>query len=110
MYKDSTQAMTAGSPSNCVGGMSTGKGPEREPVATEILRAAEGLHKRACSLNDRMANKLSPITRDLGPAEDNAPGCAERCIPPFFEQLRQNFRMIEIYLNGMEDTLDRVEL
>ncbi len=95
---------------NAVGPGSCAVGKEREPAAFEVLQFAENLSKRACNLNDRMGNKLSVIARDCGPQTVCEAGAIERAFPPFFEQLRQNFRMIEIYLNGMEDTLDRVEL
>lgn len=104
----------AGTQGICLGGGISSPGPktvEREPVAIEILRIAEDLHKRACVLSDRMAGKLAPVARDIEPVGMcGTEAQIERTFPPLFEQLRQDFRMINLYLGHMEYTLDRVEL
>ena len=78
-------------------------------IAAAIVAHAQSLSKRSQALAERVNGKLSSVMIENPPTQ-SPPSETELIYPPFFSELRNNFRGIELALDSIENDIARTEL
>lgn len=82
----------------------------RENIASQVVNFADKLATQMIDLNNRVYEKLGPISAPDVPLNKEKVDRVEEAWPSYFAQLREFFRTIESNIGNINRAIDRMEV